>query len=77
MEVDVRSNTKWTNGKGLTYQRVPSQLLNALTRNMPTTGKMAGWRGTTSAKGPDGLTTRVPGLKRQEDAVDELAKPSD
>jgi len=75
MEVDVRSDTKRTNGKGLTYQRVPSQPLNALTRNVPTTGKTAGWRATTSAKGPDGLTTRAPGLKWLEDAVNELAKP--
>jgi len=77
MEVDVRSDTKRMNGKGLTYQRVPSQPLNALTRNVPTTGKTAGWRATTSAKGPDGLTAQVPGLKWQEDAVNELVKPSD
>jgi len=76
MEADVRSDTKRTNGKGLTYQRVPSQPLNALTRNVPTTGKTAGWRATTSTKGPDGLTARVPGLKWQEDAVNELVKPS-
>ena len=76
MEVDVRSNTRWMNGKGLTYQRVLSQPLNAMTRNMPTTGKTTGWRVTTSAKGPDGLTARVPGLKWQEDAVNELVKPS-
>jgi len=76
MEVDVRSDTRWTNGKGLTYQRVPSQPLNTLTRNVPTTGKTTGWRVTTSAKGPDGLTARVPGLKWQEDAVNELVKPS-
>ena len=76
MEADVRSDTKRTNGKGLTYQRVPSQPLNALTRNVPTTGKTAGWRATMSTKGPDGLTARVPGLKWQEDAVNELVKPS-
>jgi len=65
MEADIRSDTKRTNGKGLTYQRVPSQPLNTLTRNVPTTGKTTSWRATTSAKGPDGLTARVPGLKRQ------------
>jgi len=31
IEMDIRSKEKWTNSDGLTYQRVPSQLLNALT----------------------------------------------
>jgi len=76
MEADVRSDTKRTNGKGLTYQRVPSQPLNALTRNVPTTGKTDIWAPTSAVEDADGPTTRVPAWKRQKDTVNESVDTS-
>jgi len=77
MEADIRKDERWTDDKGHTYQRAPNQPLEPLTRSAPPTGKMDGWRVPTSTEGSDGPTTQAPMLKRQEDAVNELAKPSD
>ena len=76
IKTDVRSDKKRENGEGHTYQRAPNRPLEPLTRNAPTTGKTAGWRATTSAESSGRSTTQAPGLKRQEDAVNMLVKPS-
>ena len=67
---------KWANRDGLTYQRVPSKPLNALTRNMPTTGKTVSWRVPTSTESSGGPTTQGPGLKHQRDTVNKSASTS-
>ena len=77
IKMDVRSEEKRKNIKGHTYQRAPNQPLNALTRNVPPTGKMDGWRAPTSAEGSDGSTTQGPGSKCQEDTVNGSASTSD
>ena len=76
-KADVRSDEKRTNDKGLTYQRVPRQLLNAPTRNMPPKGKVDGYKWKLSTESSRGPTTQAPGLKQLEDAVNEWVNPSD
>ena len=77
IKTDVRSDEKPMNRDGRTYQRAPYQLLEPLTRNAPPTGETHGWTAPTSAEGSEGSRTQAPGLNRQEDAVNELVKPSD
>ena len=77
IKTDVRSDEKRTNDKGLTYQRAPSQPLDAPTRNAPPKGKVDGWRGRPSIKTSGGPTIQGTGPKRLEDAENESVNPSD
>ena len=76
IETDVRSDEKRMNDDGLTYQRVQSRLRDPLTRNVPPIGRMDDLRAPMGAENSDRVTTQAPGLKRQEDAVNRLVKPS-
>jgi len=60
MEADIRKDKRQTDDKGHTYQRAPNRPLKPLTRNVPPTGKMDGWRVPTSTEGSDGSTTQAP-----------------
>jgi len=74
--MEVRTDEKWTDGEERTYQRPLNRLLEPLTRNMPGTGEVDDLGVPTSTEGSDGPTTQAPMLKQPEDAVNELAKPS-
>ena len=76
-KADVRSNEKQTNDGGLTYQRVPRQLLDAPTQNMPPKGKVDGWKWKLSIKSSGGPTIQGTGPKWQGDTVNESVNPSD
>jgi len=53
IKMDVRSDKKWTNGDGHTYERVPSQPLNPVTQNVPPTGEMDDLEGPSYRRGGD------------------------
>jgi len=51
--MDVRSDEKWTNGNGLTYQRVRNRPLDPPTRITPPTGQTDDLEGPTCTQGGD------------------------
>jgi len=53
IKTDVRSDEKRTNGDGHTYERVPSQPLDPLTRNVPSTGETDDLEGPACRRGGD------------------------
>ena len=75
-KMNVRSNEKWINKDGITYQRALTQLLDAPTQNIPSKDKVDGWRWKLSIKNSGGPTTQAPGLKWQEDTETKSINPS-
>ena len=74
--MDVRSNEKRTNDNGLTYKRVPRQLLDMPTQNMPPKGEVDGCKWKLNIKNSGGPTIQGTGPKQLEDTVNESVNPS-